>query len=55
MQMADLRHLKLYGQDWGPELVDVLYESPTLETVKILDRLWEWWEFEDLRVRLGAK
>ncbi len=52
MKMTDLRHLRLAGTAWGRELVDVLYESPTLETVTILDRRWEWWEFENLRQRL---
>ncbi|MES2791770.1 MAG: hypothetical protein V4719_19275 [Planctomycetota bacterium] len=55
MQLPDLRHLKLAGKEWGPELVEVLYESPTLETVKILDREWEWWQFEDLREGLRAQ
>lgn len=55
MQLPDLRYLKLTGKGWGPELVDVLYESPTLETVKILDREWEWWQFEDLREGLRAQ
>lgn len=55
MQMTDLRYLKLAGKVWGPELVDVLYESPTLESVKILDREWEWWEFEDLREKLRSQ
>ncbi|MDB5340616.1 MAG: hypothetical protein JWN70_6235 [Planctomycetaceae bacterium] len=55
MGMTDLRHLKLAGTAWGPELVDVLEESGTLETVKILDRLWEWWEFEDLREKLRSQ
>ena len=55
MQMPDLHFLALAGKVWGPELVDVLYESPTLEHVRILDRIWEWWEFEDLRKRLRTQ
>ncbi len=55
MQMPDLHFVALAGKVWGPELVDVLYESPTLEHVRILDRIWEWWEFEDLRKRLRTQ
>lgn len=52
MQLPKLSYMKLAGKKWGPDLIDVLYESPALEAVKMFDRSWEWWEFEDLRERL---
>lgn len=53
MQLPDLHHLKLSGSNWGPELVEILDESLSLETVKVLGRTWKTEEFEDLRLELA--
>lgn len=53
MQLPDLHHLKLSGSTWGPELVEILDESLSLETVKVLGRTWKTEEFEDLRAKLA--
>ena len=52
MQLPELHYLKLTGREWSPELVDVLDESLTLESVNVLGRGWEWNDFEGLREKL---
>ena len=52
MQLPELHYLKLTGREWSPELVDVLDESLTLESVNVLGRAWEWSDFEGLREKL---